>query len=259
MDVAAERQTLARQLQVNARLQVTLRKQMRQELMRRYVAAREGYADRGILGAEAALIGHEHAVDALIRAQLRRVAEIFGPLVIEALKGRGAWLKKDYEDDYYQQMVEAWLRDGSTYKIAADIAYTTRHSIRNIITMGLAEGLGTIAIARQLRQQLGGALAGVRAHIIARTETHGASSFASDAAARATGIAGLQRAWLAVGDQRTRPAHAGADGQVVGMDEPFQFVTEKGETYVLMRPLDPAGPAAGVIMCRCAVAYRVPE
>ncbi len=51
-------------------------------------------------------------------------------------------------------------------------------------------------------------------------------------------------------DSKTREDHAEADGQEVGMDEPFDVGGEQ-----LMYPGDPAGSAGNVINCRCTVIY----
>jgi uncharacterized protein with gpF-like domain len=55
-------------------------------------------------------------------------------------------------------------------------------------------------------------------------------------------------------DERTRDEaganHVAADGQIVGMNEPFTVSGEK-----LMFPGDPAGSAKNTIMCRCQVVF----
>lgn len=56
----------------------------------------------------------------------------------------------------------------------------------------------------------------------------------------------MVKTWVAVGDARTRDAHRHADGQIVGIDEPFMVDGEK-----LMYPGDQNGSAGNVINCRC--------
>lgn len=54
----------------------------------------------------------------------------------------------------------------------------------------------------------------------------------------------LERVWLATEDSRTRETHRLADGQRVGMDQPFVV-----GGFPLMFPGDPAGPPQEVINC----------
>jgi uncharacterized protein with gpF-like domain len=64
----------------------------------------------------------------------------------------------------------------------------------------------------------------------------------------------MKREWVSSMDDRTRDEpgadHVAADGQIVGMKEPF---TVSGER--LMFPGDPAGSAANVIACRCQLVF----
>ena len=59
----------------------------------------------------------------------------------------------------------------------------------------------------------------------------------------------LQKEWIAARDERVRSAHAVANGQIVDFDKKFLV----GGEY-LDRAGDPAGSAANVINCRCAIA-----
>jgi hypothetical protein len=54
------------------------------------------------------------------------------------------------------------------------------------------------------------------------------------------------RTWNAMDDDRTRDAHADADGQEVGVDEAFDVGGEE-----LMYPGDPAGSDENTLNCRC--------
>lgn len=131
-----------------------------------------------------------------------------------------------------------------------DIADTTRAQIIRGIERGVAEGLGVAQTASFVRDLVPG-LSRYRSALIARTETHGAANYGADAAARDTGLV-LRKEWVAAADERTREDHAAADGQIVGMDEPFLVGGE-----ALQFPGDPNGSAEQVINCRCAVAHIV--
>lgn len=92
-----------------------------------------------------------------------------------------------------------------------------------------------------------------RAERIARTELHAARSNAVYASAKMTADAGvpMDKMWNASHDERTRPDHAEADGQVRGMDEPFNIGGEP-----LMFPGDREhGSARQTIQCRCTATY----
>lgn len=250
---------LAFALRANAQLERAMRRKIRAELNKRIRAAAKGYRSDGMIGSENALRGHEDIVEAIIREQYVRTAQLYGPRILDSLKGDGAWAQKDFADDLFNRLIAEWLASPSTDRIGRDIARTTRTQIRQIISAGIADGFGTDKIARLIRSKLGGLNASLRAHVVARTEIHNAASFATDAAARSAGIPGLEKEWVAVEDTRTRLAHAETDGEKVGMDDPFSFTRKNGDTYVLMHPGDPNGPPAGTINCRCVLAYHPPS
>lgn len=97
----------------------------------------------------------------------------------------------------------------------------------------------------------------MRAETIARTETIKVLNQARDEATRQTvdkyGFAPdeVRRTWTAVQDARTRDTHADMDGQVRGLDEPFE--SPSGAT--LMYPGDPEAPADEIINCRCTLQF----
>jgi uncharacterized protein with gpF-like domain len=86
-----------------------------------------------------------------------------------------------------------------------------------------------------------------RAEMIARTETLYPANLGAMDAYEEAGV--KKKVWLSTHDDATRDAHADADGQEVDLDAPFSVGGED-----LQMPGDPAGDAANVINCRCAVA-----
>ena len=92
-----------------------------------------------------------------------------------------------------------------------------------------------------------------RAVRIVRTEVIAASNWASQQGAEQTaedyGIE-LEKEWLATPDSRVRDSHSAADGQRVGLRDPF---TVGG--YSAQYPGDPSLPASERVQCRCAVAH----
>lgn len=90
-----------------------------------------------------------------------------------------------------------------------------------------------------------------RSRTIARTEVISASNSASIAQARSANV-DMEKGWLATEDDRTRPAHAIADGQWVPLDGMFDVGGE-----LLDFPGDPEGRADNVINERCSIIYRI--
>lgn len=120
---------------------------------------------------------------------------------------------------------------------------------RTAIAKGLDAGEDIPTIAGRVRDAA--EVTEPRARVIARTESHGARNTVNAASVRrvATAFSGsnaFARRWQAAEDERTRPTHVVADGQTVGLNEPF---TVGGAS--LDFPGDPAGPPSEVINCRC--------
>lgn len=97
-----------------------------------------------------------------------------------------------------------------------------------------------------------------RAEMIARTETSRAFSKAQDESLRQLVEEGharegdIRRIWDATMDLKTRPAHAAANGQAVGLNEPFEVGGE-----LLRYPLDPRASAANSVACRCFLRQQI--
>jgi len=148
------------------------------------------------------------------------------------------------------RVMQDWILSVGAAKIVR-ISETTKRDVKRIINKGIREGLSEKEIAKLIRES-SPSLANNRAQLIARTETHTAANVAAQATAEASGVQ-LQREWVAnMGSERTRVSHREADGQKVGMKEPFIV-----DGVPLMYPGDPEGPARLTINCRCAVAYVV--
>lgn len=148
------------------------------------------------------------------------------------------------------RVMQDWIRSIGVTKIVR-ISSTTKRDVQRIINKGIKDGLSEKEIAELIRKS-SPTLANNRAQLIARTETHTAANVAAQATAKASGVQ-LEREWVAnMGSERTRVSHREADGQRVGMNEPFIV-----DGVPLMYPGDPEGPARLTINCRCAIAYVV--
>jgi uncharacterized protein with gpF-like domain len=142
-----------------------------------------------------------------------------------------------------------WVRTYGLIKIT-QISETTRADIGVIIQSGIANGQTEREIGKMIRS-VAITKSASRAATIARTETHAASQASAQYSAEATGL-DMRRQWAASRGDRTRETHAEADGQIVGMNEPFIV-----GGYELMYPGDPNGPAEEVINCRCVAVYVI--
>jgi SPP1 gp7 family putative phage head morphogenesis protein len=87
-----------------------------------------------------------------------------------------------------------------------------------------------------------------RAKTIARTETISATNYAQLEAGEQFGA--RKKIWITALDERTRPAHAEANGQIVDLDEPFIVDGEE-----LMYPGDKNGSPENIINCRCTIGF----
>lgn len=113
----------------------------------------------------------------------------------------------------------------------------------------LGEGIGTLA--ERLMSVL--SVAQPRAEMIARTEVNGAANLGALDQMKETGLRATKE-WIATSDNRTRPAHKLADGQVVGLNEMF---TVGG--VPIDGPHDVGAPPGETINCRCTIAFYITE
>ncbi len=215
------------------------------------VAASESYSDGTHLPAHL-FAAHEKNLRAILVAHYREVVPYFADLAASQIKRR--MQRKDAED-VYQSLTAEWVTRQALGR-AKLIADTDRDDVMRAITRGLEEGLGTEAVAKDIRAVTG--LTPFRAATVARTETHQAATYASHAAAEQAqdkyGVR-LLKSWLPTLDARTRPDHAAMAGaNAIPLDEQF-LVGGVG----MDRPGDSSAPAEQTVNCRCALAYSEAE
>lgn len=174
---------------------------------------------------------------------------------------------KDDNDGFYERVLQDYLNQYGGMRIA-QISETTRRQIVAMIDKGLRDGLSVDDIAGEIRLRAE-EMSKLRAHTIARTETHSASMYASLQSAKQSTVE-LLKEWVSVEDSRTRDFgegdgvvdfydHRSMNGVRVPMDDPFEVPNKLGGSERLMFPGDPAGSAANIINCRCAQVYVDPE
>lgn len=197
--------------------------------------------DAGILGGRMAMDSDKGAYPALQTRQ--EELPLFERLMLEFIQRFGA-LK-------VQQIID-----------------TTRDQLVKLIDKGVRDGLGQEGIAKAITEAIP-AFSRTRARLIARTETHTAAMYSSEATAKTSPFP-MNKRWISVYDARTRDFGEG-DGEAdyanhrimhevtVGPDELFSVPRSPriGGGFDLMTgPGDPAAPAYQVCNCRCAIIYR---
>lgn len=191
--------------------------------------------------------------------------DAFGGRILDQGKRAGLVLEVKQFDEFFQRLALEYVAQEAMRQRIAMVTETTRNQIIAQITKGQEEGLSVEEIAKLISEQLP-RISRIRGALIARTETHGAANFGANEAAKATGLT-LRKEWVSSHDHRTRDflepiaefSHRAADGQTVGMDQPFMIMKRDGTTEALMFPGDPVGSPGNVINCRCSVAHVVVE
>lgn len=214
-------------------------------------AAAKAYQDHGHPPAHV-FIAHRTRVRGVIEDHYRRTIPVFAGLALRQIKSRR--IQKKTAQSMYEALVAEWIGREALRK-ATMIADTDRDDVLVAINAGLAEGIGTEEIARNIRKV--SSMTPFRAATVARTETHAAATFGSiesvREAERELGVK-MQKEWLATRDKRTREAHINADGQQVAMEEKFNVGGE-----LMDRPGDPSASPENVVNCRCAIVYEEKE
>lgn len=133
-----------------------------------------------------------------------------------------------------------------------DLDYGKRQ-ISASVTSSILQGKSIPGIAKDLqkRMQEMNKSSAIRTARTAVTGAQNAGRMDSYVAATKMGIE-MEREWVSALDARTRPEHAEADGQVVGVDKPFIVGGEK-----LMFPGDRSGSGWNIYNCRCTQIARV--
>ena len=230
------------------RLGARVERPIRAEISRAMKEGAVQYERNGDVGIESMMAGHTERMEKILAPFWSTGISFFSSRVSEGIKGRRIQRKADY-----MTPIQIWMQMYARKKLA-QITTTTRDSIREIITGGIAEGFGVDKVARLITDAVP-SLSKLRAHVIARTEAHGAANFGSLEGAREVDPS-LGKEWIAVADERTRNGeksefdHVSADGQIVGLHDMFDV---SGES--LAYPGDSAGSAGNVIMCRCVIGY----
>lgn len=155
------------------------------------------------------------------------------------------------EPAFVDQFTLNWIRRHSAKRVQ-QINKTTARAIRRQIIDGTRKGWSQDRIARAIERATEGEIGKVRARRIARTETHTAYERGSYEQAIALQKIGIEIVveWGATEDDKTRPDHAAADGQVVDLGKTFTVGNE-----AMRFPGDPRASAKQICNCRCTALY----
>ena len=132
-----------------------------------------------------------------------------------------------------------------------DVATEVIRKVDTTLRRAAVGGVDPVQAMKDLGKVVGKgafATANDRAEAIVRTEMTSIAQGAADDTIRdfATTIDGLQKQWIAVIDDRTRPSHIEADQQIVDVDDTFSVGDDE-----LDYPGDPDGSPEETINCRC--------
>jgi SPP1 gp7 family putative phage head morphogenesis protein len=176
---------------------------------------------------------------------------MFPFLILGFLKGAGDVAGRGDAE----QLLTPAKRDlyfGKSLDYAAKTVGTTRKMLQEQITEAIDNGEGVDALAGRINEMYGSSM-GYRSVRIARTQLTNTIADGNLEALREEGRE--YKRWSTVIDGRERPTHHDADGQVVGIDEPFTVGGSQCD-----RPGDDALPPEEAINCRCdVVAADTPE
>jgi SPP1 gp7 family putative phage head morphogenesis protein len=164
------------------------------------------------------------------------LVEEFGQAALDEV---GAGIDFELADPHVQDFLRRRAADRVRY-----INGTTRESLRETLSEGVAAGEGIEPLAKRVEATFADAI-GRRARVIARTETTRAAAVGSNEGIRQAGVE--EKQWLAVRDDRTRDSHVALDGQHVPVDADF-VSPETGASGP--GPGDLGDPAEDV-NCRC--------
>ncbi len=240
-------------LRLMTRLEATFARGLRPLINRQFRLAAESVAS-GVGDTDRAVDRVSFPLASYFVQRYRQTATVFGE---EALKRfvESQRQKQDTMRTRFWQTMNVWARQNAAKQVVK-VNRTTKKNIATILFKGMGEGKSNAEMAKDIRK-IGQIASGVRAKRIARTETHTASVHSIDEATKSTGM-DFDREWVAAIDDRTRRPgkhsvwnHIGANGERVGMEEPFQKTGEQ-----LMYPGDPSGSAGNVINCRCVLIYH---
>ena len=241
------------------RLVAKYERRISREISRAMFVSATLYSRGNTMAADAILADHKERLEKILNSLWLESGDVFSEHLVGALKSqRPKELKVSVRTsvgeipptEIANAVMLQWIRSIGVEKLV-QITTTTQNDIRNAIATGIQDGLGEKGTAKLIRA-IAPSISASRSQTIARTETHNAANEAAQATAEATGI-DMRRQWVASQDERTRTTHSAANGQIVGMHEPFIV----GGVELRFPGDATANSPKETINCRCAVIFVV--
>lgn len=204
-------------------------------------------------------------------AMKKQIGSVLDQMQVDEFKTVSEYLQTCYEDGFIGTMydlqgqgiplcfpmdqeaivravqIDSKISQGLYTRLGEDVSM-----LKKKITAQVSRGIATGMSFQQVAQQLAGYtnIGYNNAVRIARTEGHRVQvQSAMDACHKAKDRgADIVKQWDATLDDATRPSHQAVDGEIRELDKAF--------SNGLMFPADPAGGAAEVVNCRCALLQR---
>lgn len=217
-----------------------LESRLKRLFIRQLRAAAKGY-EAG--DAEASMTGFSQELDAVMRPHYEEVVNTFGQRVLEQ---RG--IKYDFT-----ALSAQYLRERGARNVVEIDAYTKKR-VAQTIALGVENNASRRQISKDI-EALGQEFSARRSAVIARTETHNASSWANHEMNKEFMPVDSVKQWVATNDPRTRSHHSAMNGVQVGIDDEFKMPTG----HLMRYPGDYKGGPRNVINCRCVLMYIGPE
>jgi hypothetical protein len=205
------------------------------------------YIRHGNMDTDGAVNVNLHPMSTCFYNQYIKIGTVFGNETLKRFEE--STRKKDTTMQMsYWNSISTWARKQAAQKVV-EVGKTTKKTISGILEKGMKEGKSNYDMAKDI-SKIGEISSKYRGKVIARTETHTAAVNAVQVATESTDVE-FKREWVSVNDTRTRDMHKKANGERVGMKEPFKRTGES-----LMYPGDPKGKPGNVI--HCLTSYKTP-
>ncbi len=173
-----------------------------------------------------------------------KLEPVWESIVTETAQAPLATIEISWDDRH--PLAQTLLNKAGT-RTGERLGEAVQYTLRETLAHAYENGLNVHDTSLLIRQKITDT-APFQAEMLARTDLNSLSNGASHAAAQLAQMG--YKTWLATLDDKTRPEHAEAHGQTVGLNETFSVGGEDADY-----PGDPNLSDAMAAACRCTVAY----